>query len=158
MGLRRRGVDVLTVPEAGTLGASDGEQLRRARDEGRVIFTQDDDFLRLAATDSSHAGVVYATQERRIGQIIRGLMLIQEVLEAKRWPVAWSFCEQAIDWGRARLRSQGICAAVRCTIWRSRRTILATLDELHGAVEEAWFHSDTLSEEEVYRRFVQQRK
>ena len=37
------------------------------------------------------------------------------------------------------------------------RTILA-LDELHGAVEEAWFHSDTLSEEEVYRRFVQQRK
>ena len=83
MGLRRRGVDVLTVPEAGTLGASDGEQLRRARDEGRVIFTQDDDFLRLAATDSSHAGVVYATQERPIGQIIRGLMLIHGVLEAE---------------------------------------------------------------------------
>ena len=37
------------------------------------------------------------------------------------------------------------------------RTILA-LDELHGAVEEAWFHSDTLSEKEVYRRFVQQQK
>ena len=30
MGIRRRGVDVLTVPEAGTLGASDAEQLRRA--------------------------------------------------------------------------------------------------------------------------------
>ena len=27
------------------------------------------------------------------------------------------------------------------------RSVLATLDELHGAVEEAWFHSDTLSEE-----------
>ena len=27
------------------------------------------------------------------------------------------------------------------------RSILATLDELHGAVEEAWFHSDALSEE-----------
>ena len=54
MGLRRRGVDILTVPEAGT---------RRARDEGRVVFTQDDDFLRLAAADTSHAGVVYATQE-----------------------------------------------------------------------------------------------
>ena len=38
------------------------------------------------------------------------------------------------------------------------RTILATLDELHGAVEEAWIHSDTLSEEEVYRRFVRQQK
>ena len=38
------------------------------------------------------------------------------------------------------------------------RSILATLDELHGAVEEAWFHSDALSEEEVYRRFVQQQQ
>ena len=83
MGLRRRGVDVLTVPEAGTLGASDGEQLRRARDEGRVIFTQDDDFLRLAAVDAGHQGVVYATQERPIGEIVRGLMLIHEVLEAQ---------------------------------------------------------------------------
>ena len=38
-GLRRRGVDVLTVPEAGTLGVSDAEQLQRARDDERVIFT-----------------------------------------------------------------------------------------------------------------------
>ena len=38
------------------------------------------------------------------------------------------------------------------------RSVLATLDELHGAVEEAWFHSDALSEEEVYRRFVQQQQ
>ena len=83
MGIRRRGVDVLTVPEAGTLGASDPEQLRQARDEGRVVFTQDDDFLRLAAADTSHAGVVYATQERPVGEIIRGLMLIHEVLEAE---------------------------------------------------------------------------
>ena len=83
MGMRRRGVDILTVPEAGTLGASDAEQLRRARDEGRVVFTQDDDFLRLAAADTSHAGVVYATQEHPVGEIIRGLMLIHEVLEAE---------------------------------------------------------------------------
>ena len=60
-GLRRRGVDVLTVPEAGTLGVSDAEQLHRARDEERVIFTQDDDFLRLAAEGANHAGIVYAS-------------------------------------------------------------------------------------------------
>jgi hypothetical protein len=30
------------------------------------------------------------------------------------------------------------------------------LDDLHRAIEEAWFPSETLSEEEVYRRFVQQ--
>lgn len=36
------------------------------------------------------------------------------------------------------------------------RSVLGTLDELHAAVEQAWFHSGALSEEEVYRRFVQQ--
>ena len=34
--------------------------------------------------------------------------------------------------------------------------ILGILDDLHQAMEEAWFHSETLSQEEVYRRFVQQ--
>ena len=81
-GLRRRGVDVLTVPEAGTLGVSDAEQLHRARDEERVIFTQDDDFLRLAAEGADHAGIVYASQEHGVGEIIRGLMVIHEVLNA----------------------------------------------------------------------------
>jgi len=73
MGLRRRGVDVLTVPEAGTLGVSDEEHLRRAREEGRAIFTQDDDFLRLAAAGADHVGIIYATQEDTIGEIIYGL-------------------------------------------------------------------------------------
>lgn len=36
------------------------------------------------------------------------------------------------------------------------RSVLGVLDELHAAVEQAWFHSGALSEEEVYRRFVQQ--
>lgn len=34
-----------TVVEAGMLGVSDEEHLKRALNEGRVIFTQDDDFL-----------------------------------------------------------------------------------------------------------------
>ena len=73
----------MTVPEAGTLGASDAEQLQRARDERRVIFTHDDDFLRLAAAGTRHAGIVYATQDRPIGEIIRSLVVIHEVLEAE---------------------------------------------------------------------------
>ena len=36
--------------------------------------------------------------------------------------------------------------------------VLPTLEELHTAIEEAWFHSAPLSEEEVYRRFVQQQQ
>ena len=40
-GLRERGIDVLSVPEANMLGASDEEHLAFALAEGRVIFTQD---------------------------------------------------------------------------------------------------------------------
>jgi hypothetical protein len=34
LGLRQRGIDVLTVPEASLLGAADEEQLAFARKEG----------------------------------------------------------------------------------------------------------------------------
>jgi predicted nuclease of predicted toxin-antitoxin system len=47
--LRRHGVDVSTTPEANLLGASDEEQLRFAVSQGRAIFTQDKDFLKLAS-------------------------------------------------------------------------------------------------------------
>ena len=80
-GLRQRGVDVLTVLEAGLIGASDEEQLEYANAEGRVIFTQDDDFLRLHAAGVDHAGIVYARQHTSISDIIFGLMLIYQVLE-----------------------------------------------------------------------------
>jgi len=81
-GLRQRGVDVLTVAEANLLGATDAEHLERARSEGRVTFTQDDDFLRLHASGVDHAGIVYAPQGTPVGDIIRGLMLVRQVLIA----------------------------------------------------------------------------
>ncbi len=34
--------------------------------------------------------------------------------------------------------------------------MLTKLDDLHRSIEDAWFHSDALSEEEVFRRFMQQ--
>jgi predicted nuclease of predicted toxin-antitoxin system len=82
-GLRQRGIDVLSVPEARMLGASDEEHLSFALDKGRVIFTQDDDFLRLAKVSEAHAGIVYASQQTPIGEVIRGLVLIHRVLEAE---------------------------------------------------------------------------
>ena len=81
-GLRERGVDVLTTAEAGMLGASDEEHLARARSEGRVVFTQDTDFLRLASSGVRHAGIVYAPQQTSVGDVVRGLMLIYQVMEA----------------------------------------------------------------------------
>ncbi len=73
-------MDVSSVPEADMLSASDEEHLAFAFDQKRVIFTHDDDFLKLAA-DTEHAGIFYSSQQSTIGSIIRGLMLIYEVLE-----------------------------------------------------------------------------
>lgn len=80
-GLRRRGVDALTTVEAGRLGASDEEQLAFAAQQERVLFTQDDDFLRLHAAGVEHAGIAYTRQGASLGDIIRGLMLVYEVLD-----------------------------------------------------------------------------
>ena len=82
-GLRQRGVDVLTVPEANMLGDSDEAHLVFALEQGRVLFTQDADFLRLAAAGQEHLGIVYAPQHSAIGDIIRGLMFIYQLLEAE---------------------------------------------------------------------------
>jgi len=38
-GLRRRGIDVTTTPDAGLMGATDEVQASFALAEGRVIFT-----------------------------------------------------------------------------------------------------------------------
>ena len=81
-GLRQRGVDVSTVAEAVLSGAADTAQLAHARTEARVVFTHDVDFLRLHAAGVEHAGIVHGPQELPIGDVIRGLMLIVQVLDA----------------------------------------------------------------------------
>lgn len=81
-GLRQRGVDVVTVAEAGRMGGSDLDHLRFAKAERRAIFTQDDDFPRLAAAGEPHAGIVYAAQHTSTRSMIQGLMLIHRVLAA----------------------------------------------------------------------------
>lgn len=82
-GLRLRGVDVVTVAEAGLLGASDEEHLSFARAKVRAIFTQDSDFLALAARGCPHPGIIYAPQQTPPGAIIRGLMLIHQIMTAE---------------------------------------------------------------------------
>ena len=63
------------------LGATDEKHLELASQENRVIFTQDDDFLRLHASGLEHTGIVYARQQTTIGEIIRGLVLVYQILE-----------------------------------------------------------------------------
>ncbi len=52
-----------------------------AHAQGRVLFTQDRDFLELHYSDVKHSGIVYAIKgSRTTGEILKGLILIWEVL------------------------------------------------------------------------------
>ena len=78
----RHGIDVTTTVDAGLLHAHDEQQFAFGIFNGRVIFTQDEDFLRIHATGTPHAGITYCHQKTRtIGQIIDGLVLIWELLD-----------------------------------------------------------------------------
>lgn len=81
-GLRRRDVDVTTTTDAELIGASDEQQLAFAHQQRRVMVTRDADLLRLSAQGAEHAGIVYWTERRSIGQLISALdMLALEYTE-----------------------------------------------------------------------------
>jgi hypothetical protein len=64
------------------MAASDEEQIEFALTQGRVIFTQDDDFLRLHQAGNPHAEIPYCHQRSHsIGEIINALTLIWEWIE-----------------------------------------------------------------------------
>ena len=82
--LRRQKIDVTTTVEAGLRTKTDLEQLEFIRLEKRVIFTQDDDFLKIAAETYNHPGIIYCHQgTRSIGQIVESLVLIYEVYSSE---------------------------------------------------------------------------
>lgn len=80
-GLRLRGVDVLTAQEDGTQQLPDSELLDRAAALGRVLFTQDKDFLRETAARQQRgepfAGIIYAHQfDVSVGKFVDDLEMI----------------------------------------------------------------------------------
>ncbi len=77
--LRQRDIDILTAQQAGNLNVDDEEHLQFAASEDRVVFTQDEDFLRLNSR-MKHHGIVYAHQRTAMRQIIDGLVLISETM------------------------------------------------------------------------------
>jgi predicted nuclease of predicted toxin-antitoxin system len=81
-GLRGHGIDVTTTPDAKLIGAQDEEHTGFALSEGRVIFTQDRDFLRINAASVPHAGIAYCEKDTRsIGEIVETLVLLWEIFE-----------------------------------------------------------------------------
>jgi hypothetical protein len=84
-GLRRRGIDVLTVFEDGRSEAYDDELLKRAIELGRVFVSQDYDLLRITRqwqhTGRVFAGVAFGIQEDLdIGGAIEYLELIAHAM------------------------------------------------------------------------------
>lgn len=65
--LRRKGLDVLTSQDDGTATLDDETLLARASELGRVLFSQDQDFLRIAAewqrAGRTFVGVIFAVQQ-----------------------------------------------------------------------------------------------
>jgi hypothetical protein len=86
VGLRLRGVDVITAYEDGAADLEDADLLNRAFELRRLLFTQDDDLLIEAhgRQQEGHpfAGVVYAHQLRvSIGKCIQDLEIIAKAGE-----------------------------------------------------------------------------
>ena len=82
--LRHRGIDVTTTSDAGLLGAKDRDHLAFVTNEGRVLVTQDADFLRLHASGEGHAGIAFCQpQLRGIGEMLRRLILMHAALSAE---------------------------------------------------------------------------
>ncbi|MEM9161500.1 MAG: DUF5615 family PIN-like protein [Cyanobacteria bacterium P01_F01_bin.4] len=81
-GLTERGIDVTTTAKAKLIGSSDESQLSFIQSESRVLFTHDSDFLKLHSSGVDHPGIVYSVLgSRSIGEIVKGLVLIWEILE-----------------------------------------------------------------------------
>ena len=79
--LRIRGVDVLTAQTDNATQLDDAPLLDRATELGRVLFSQDEDLLKLACerqrTDTAFAGLIYAHQLKvSIGGCVEDLELI----------------------------------------------------------------------------------
>lgn len=84
LGLRLRGVDVLTAYEDGADRMADADLPNRAGTLGRVLFTHDYDFLaevkRRHATRQSFNGVIYAHPlQVSVGKCIRDLEILAKV-------------------------------------------------------------------------------
>ena len=83
VGLRLRGVDVITALEDEASTLSDTMLLDRAMTMGRILFTRDDDLIAEAVTrqrsNRRFHGVVYAHQMHvSIGRCIADLVIISE--------------------------------------------------------------------------------
>ena len=69
-----QGINVMTTQEAERCGSGDLDQLRFATQQGRVICSQDKDFLVLARTHPAHRGIAFIRfKSSEIGAVVKAL-------------------------------------------------------------------------------------
>lgn len=102
IGLRKRGVDVLTSLEAGTTEETDDAQLAFATAQGRgIYFFNVGDFYdlhsRWLSAQRSHAGIVLAQpQQFSVGEQFRRLVRLVNALSPEKMQNRLEFLS---DWG-----------------------------------------------------------
>lgn len=83
--LAAAGLDVVSVHSLEALGEEDIVHLKRAIQMGRIIYTYDSDFLRLAKEISDHRGIIFAQAEKAsIGAWQRELRALHSRLTAEQ--------------------------------------------------------------------------
>lgn len=93
--LSDNGYDVETVAGSEVSGAPDPDVVERARQAGRVILTNDDDFVRIA-DQRDHAGILlYSDQSHPPAAVVRGVNRLNRHLSHEafehhvEWPENW---------------------------------------------------------------------
>jgi uncharacterized protein with PIN domain len=80
--LRKYGIDVVTVRDLGLLGESDINHLVEATAQGRVLCTNDADYVQIATSGIAHAGIIFGQQHKHgVGEWVHFLELVYTVYE-----------------------------------------------------------------------------
>ncbi|WP_071590869.1 DUF5615 family PIN-like protein [Synechococcus sp. PCC 7336] len=82
--LRHRGIDVTTTVEAGLRAKSDDAQVEFACQSKRVLFTQNEDFLKIVSLTGNHFGIAYRRQGTRSSS--SSPLLFQQPLQPLQCP------------------------------------------------------------------------
>ncbi len=84
-GLRVLNIDVTTTPEQRLIASVDEDQLTYATQQGRLLVTKDNDFLKIAKTTTEHTGIAYTPQHiLTTGQIVKALKRIHDEKTRKK--------------------------------------------------------------------------
>ncbi len=83
-GLQRREIDAVRPQDIGRDGLPDEAQLAWAFDEGRVMVTFDQDYLKIASGNVEHAGIAFCYPDKYgIGELIGLLIMLYELVDSE---------------------------------------------------------------------------